>query len=576
MHKRLLVPPVALALAFLAVPAVPAAAQDDAISLNVLGTYESGVFAAGAAEIVSYDPQTQRVYTVNAEAAVVDVLDVADPTSPEKLFTLDAAEAIGVSGAVANSVAVHSGVIAVAAEAPDKVSPGWVVLFSTDGDLIASLQVGSLPDSLAFSPDGKYVVVANEAEPADDYSSDPDGTVSIIDVAALEVRTADFAAYASGERDLPEGFRVFGPDDDIAAGIEPEYVTVPDATTAYVTLQENNAIAVVDLAAAEIADIHALGTKDHLAPGNELDASDRDGAINLASWPVKGLYLPDSIASYTSGGQTYLVTANEGDVREWGEYTEEARVKDLELCEDAFAGYDLAELQSDANLGRLKVTSTLGQTEAGCYDELYSFGARSFTIWTAGGDLVFDSGSDFEALLARDWAEHFNADNEGNDFDDRSDDKGPEPEAIEVGTIGDRTYAFIGLERQGGVMVYDVTDPANATFVDYANRRDFGVEPGEGDAGDLGPESIEFVAAADSPTGEAMIVVGNEVSGTTTIYGIEGGPTDGGGTEQPSDDASGGEKLPETGTGATALLAGLAALLAVGGGLLIAMRRRAA
>ncbi|WP_197034566.1 choice-of-anchor I family protein [Glycomyces sp. NRRL B-16210] len=578
MHKRLLVPPLALGIAALAIPALPAAAQDDpAPTLTVLGTYESGVFAAGAAEIVTYDPLTQRVFTVNAEAAVVDVLDVADPTDPVKLFSIDTAAAVGVDGAVANSVAVHGDLLAVAVEAPDKVSPGWVALFDTEGAFLDEVEVGSLPDSLAFSPGGKYIVVANEGEPSEDYSVDPDGTVSVIDADTFTVRTADFAAYASGERDLPEGFRVFGPDpSDVAAGIEPEYVAMPDDETAYVTLQENNAIAVVDLDAAEVTDVHALGTKDHSAPGNELDPSDEDGAINIANWPVRGLYLPDTIATYETGGQTYLVTANEGDVREWGDYTEEARVKHLELCADAFGAFDVAALQADEALGRLKVTSTLGQTEAGCYDELYSFGGRSFTIWTTDGELVFDSGSDFERLLAADYAEHFNADNEGNDFDDRSDDKGPEPEAVEVGRVGDRVYAFIGLERQGGVMVYDVTDPAQAEFVDYASRRDFSVEPGEGDAGDLGPESIEFVAAEDSPTGRALIVVGNEISGTTTLYEVAGGDAVPGGqepTESASDDD---QALPVTGTGATALLVGLAAVLAVGGGALVLMRRRTA
>ncbi|MCD0444846.1 choice-of-anchor I family protein [Glycomyces sp. A-F 0318] len=580
MLKRLLVPPLALGLAALAVPAVPAAAQDGpALAVTPLGAYASGAFAEGAAEIVAYDPRSHRVFTVNAEAAVVDVLDVADPAAPALAFTLDAAAALGVEGAVANSVAVRDGLVAVAVEAPDKTDAGWVALFTTDGDFVDELQVGALPDSLAFSGGGAYIVVANEGEPSEDYATDPDGTVSVIDVATREVRTADFAAYASGERDLPEGFRVFGPDpDDVAAGIEPEYVTAPDDAHAYVTLQENNAIAVVDLAAAEVADVHALGAKDHSADGNGLDASDEDGAVDIRNRPVQGLYLPDTVASYAAGGETYLVTANEGDVREWGDYSEEARVEDLELCADAFAGADLAELQSEEELGRLKVTATLGLTEAGCYDELYSFGARSFSIWTAGGDLVFDSGSDFETVIAADYAEHFNADNESNDFDDRSDDKGPEPEAVAVGAVDGRTYAFIGLERQGGVMVYDVTDPAGAFFVDYVTGRDFGVEPGEGDAGDLGPESIAFVAAADSPTGRDMIVVGNEISGTTALYDLTAGGAGGGGEGEgdPSGTPTASPQLPVTGTGVTGLLVGLAAALVLAGGVVVAARRRTA
>jgi LPXTG-motif cell wall-anchored protein len=288
------------------------------------------------------------------------------------------------------------------------------------------------------------------------------------------------------------------------------------------------------------------------------------------------MYLPDSIDTYTAGDSTYLVTANEGDVREWGDYSEEARVEDLELCADAFGDYDIAELQTDEAMGRLKVTATAGQTEAGCYEELYSFGGRSFSIWSAEGELVFDSGAAFEETLAAVEAEHFNADHESNDVDDRSDDKGPEPEAITVGQVGERVYAFIGLERQSGIMVYDVTDPSAAEFVDYVTNRDFGAEPGAGSGGDLGPESIAFVAAGDSPTGRPMLAVGNEVSGTTTLWDIAGEDIGGGDpSEDPGDDPTGAGKLPETGTGATGLLVGLAAALTLGGGVLIYMRRRA-
>lgn len=574
-QKRLLAPALALGLTALAVP-LPGFAQEPAVELTVLGTYQNGAFAAGAAEIVAYDPATQRVFAVNAEAAVVEVIDVADPAKPVRHTVIDAAAALGAAGATVNSVAVNGTVLAAAVEAPDKTGPGWVAFFDTEGAFLGSAQVGAQPDSIAFTPDGKTVVTADEGEPSDDYATDPAGTVSIVDAATYDVRTADFAAWDAAA--LPEGFRVFGPDTaDIAAGIEPEYVTVADDATAYVTLQENNAIAVVDLAAGEIADLLPLGFKDHLAEGNELDASDKDGAAGLASWPVQGMYLPDSIDTYTAGGSTYLVTANEGDVREWGDYSEEARVEDLELCADAFGDYDIAELQTDEAMGRLKVTATLGQTEAGCYEDLYSFGGRSFSIWSAEGELVFDSGAAFEETLAAVEAEHFNADHESNDIDDRSDDKGPEPEAITVGQVGERVYAFIGLERQSGIMVYDITDPSAAEFVDYVTNRDFGAEPGAGSGGDLGPESIAFVAAGDSPTGRPMLAVGNEVSGTTTLWDIAGEDVGGGDPSgDPSEDPTGAGKLPETGTGATGLLVGLAAALTLGGGVLIYLRRRAA
>ncbi|MEU6249400.1 choice-of-anchor I family protein [Glycomyces sp. NPDC047010] len=580
MQKRLLVPALAVGLAALAVP-VPALAQDDpALDLSVLGTYSTGAFAEGGSEIVAYDPSTKRVFAVNAEAGVVDVIDVSDPANPVKHAVLDAAAALGQDGATVNSVAVNGGTVAVAVEAPVKTDPGWVAFFDTEGAFKDSAQVGSQPDSIAFTPDGSKAVTADEGEPDDDYAVDPVGTISIVDAATYSVTTADFTAW--DESSLPEGFRVFGPDltgdDAVQRAIEPEYVTIEDDATAYVTLQENNAIAVVDLAAGEVSDLLPLGFKDHAAEGNGLDASDKDGEVNITAWPVQGMYLPDGIDSFATGGETYLVTANEGDVREWGDYSEEARVKDLELCEGAFDGADLDALQADEALGRLKVTSTLGQTGEGCYDGLYSFGGRSFSIWSTDGELVFDSGAEFEAVIAEVESANFNADNEGNDFDDRSDDKGPEPEAVAVGTVGDATYAFIALERQGGVMVYDVTDPANAVFVDYVSNRDFTAEPAAGQGGDTGPESIAFVAAADSPTGRPMLAVGNEISGTTTLWDIAGEGVPGGSdpSDDPTDDASGSGVLPKTGTGATGLLLGLAAVLAVGGGVMVALRRRAA
>lgn len=572
MHKRLLIPALAVGLAALAVPVPVLAQEGPAIDLSVLGAYGTNVFAAGGSEIVAYDPAGKRVFAVNAEAGVIEVIDVADPAAPVQITVIDAAEALGAAGATVNSVAVSGGVLAAAVEAPDKTSPGWVAFFDTEGAFLGSAEVGAQPDSIAFTPDGTRVVTADEGEPSDDYAVDPAGTISIVDADSYAVTTADFTAWAGS---LPEGFRVFGPDTaDATAGIEPEYVTIADDATAYVTLQENNAIAAVDLDAGEITDILPLGYKDHLAEGNALDASDKDGTANLAAWPVQGMYLPDAIDAYSAGGDTYLVTANEGDVREWGDYSEEARVEDLELCADAFPGLDPAELQTDDAMGRLKVTTTLGQSEEGCYEDLYSFGGRSFSIWSADGDLVFDSGAAFEEILADVEAEHFNADHESNDIDDRSDDKGPEPEAVTVGAVGDRTYAFIGLERQSGIMVYDVTDPAAPDFVDYVTNRDYTAEPGAGTGGDLGPESIAFIAAADSPTGSPMLAVGNEVSGTTTLWGISGGTAPG--SETPSSNPSGGGKLPETGTGATGLLIGLAAVLALGGGALILKRRRAA
>jgi hypothetical protein len=251
-----------------------------------------------------------------------------------------------------------------------------------------------------------------------------------------------------------------------------------------------------------------------------LDASDRDNAINIAQWPVFGMYEPDAIDAFEVGHQQYLITANEGDARDWPGLSEEARVSSLSL--DATAFPNGATLKANGNLGRLNVTKTLGDTDGdGDFDQLYTLGGRSFSIWTPQGTQVFDSGADFERVIAAREPAFFNVSNDDRTFDSRSDNKGPEPEAVRIGTIGKRTYAFIGLERQGGIMVYDVSNPTAPVFIDYVNNRDFTVDPATAAAAkDLGPEGVIFIDAKDSPTHSPLLVVANEVSGTVTLYSV--------------------------------------------------------
>jgi hypothetical protein len=257
-----------------------------------------------------------------------------------------------------------------------------------------------------------------------------------------------------------------------------------------------------------------------------LDASDRDSAVNIRSWPVFGMYEPDAIKSFSVGRKTYLITANEGDARDWPGLSEEARVSSLTLDPTAFP--NASALKNNAALGRLNVTKTLGDMDSdGDYDALFTLGGRSFSIWNTDGTQVYDSSADFERVAAASNPAFFNASNDDRNFDSRSDNKGPEPEAVTVGEIGKRTYAFVGLERMGGIMVYDVTHPVSPVFVEYVNNRDFSVEPFDAPAaGDLGPEGVIFIDAKDSPTRAPMLVVANEVSGTVTLYGISGKKND--------------------------------------------------
>jgi hypothetical protein len=248
------------------------------------------------------------------------------------------------------------------------------------------------------------------------------------------------------------------------------------------------------------------------------DASDRDNIVNIRSWPVFGMYEPDAIKSFMVDGTTYLVTANEGDARDWPGFSEEARVSTLNL--DATAFPNATALKNAAALGRLNVTRTLGDSATG-FDALYTLGGRSFSIWTTDGTQVFDSGSDFERIVAARDPAFFNASNDDRTFDSRSDNKGPEPEAVTVGEIKGRTYAFVGLERQGGILIYDVSSPWAPVFVDYVNNRDFSVTPFDAAAAkDLGPEGVIFVKADKSPSGKPMVIVANEVSGTVTLYNV--------------------------------------------------------
>lgn len=510
----------------------PASARPaSTLQLDPVGSFANGGFDESAAEIPAFDPGTDRIFVVNAQAGTVDVLDASVPSALDKVGEL-------ITPGV-NSVAVRDGLVAVAEQADPAQDPGSAVFFDAQSlERLGSVSVGALPDMVTFTPNGRSLLVANEGEPSGYLPGDvdPEGTISIIDVPGRgvpsqdDVRTTDFNAYDDRADELrDDGVRIFGPGASVSQDLEPEYIAVDARSrTAWVSLQENNALAVLDIRSGEITDILPLGVKDHSLPGNELDASDRDGVINIQSWPVSGMYMPDAIDAYTARGRTYVVTANEGDAREYLDdddngFAEEARVKDLELSPEVFGGPEnVAALQADEALGRLTSTTTSPTDDQGRVTELLAFGARSFSIRDAEGTLVFDSGSDFERITAEQLPEQFNSDNAENDsFDNRSDNKGPEPEGVEIGRIAGRSYAFIGLERIGGVMVYDITVPRRSEFVTYVNPRDFGGDL-QANGSDSGIEGLVFVSAADSPNGVPLLVVGNETSGTTTVFEITG------------------------------------------------------
>lgn len=504
------------------------------ISINPISSIRNGsaeeVFDESAAEIVQYDAATQQMYVVNGSADAIDIFDISDPESPVLVRSVDLS-AYGNPNSVAVNPRRKADEIAVAVGAGEADERGTVVFLSKAGDFIDAVQAGYLPDMLTYDSKGDCLVVANEGEPSADYTFDGEGSVTIIQRRGKGYRVTEVSFAGIKEADL-NGARISGPEGTtIAQDLEPEYIAIDSKDHfAYVACQENNALLKIDLKRKQVAAVYGLGYKNHAELGNAIDASDKDDVVRIANWPVKGLFMPDSIATYEVGKATYIVTANEGDGREYefenseGEdeisYIDEARVKDLDLDPSAFPLGDA--LKEDENLGRLTVITTQGDVDGdGDFDELYSFGARSFSIFSDEGVLVYDSGDFIETYLAENFPDDFNSDNDENDTaDSRSDAKGPEPEALTVGTIDGRTYAFVGLERMGGIMTFDITDPRDVSFVDYFNNRDFLGDAEVGTAGDLGPEGLEFIPASQSPNRRPLLLVANEVSGTTTVYEI--------------------------------------------------------
>ena len=444
-------------------------------------------------EIVAYDRRTDTLWV--AGVGGVDVLDRASG-SPRGHIPLAHLGAV-------NSVALHGGLAAMAVEhATDRTLPGVVVFYDTRRlqQIGAPVTVGSLPDMLTFTPDGRQVLVANEGTPdarptaAGLSAADPVGSVSIVDVRSRRVTTlpvdARIPGYASlrlfpAAGGLPTQPAAYSPYDP-----EPEYIAVDESgRRAYVSLQEANGVAVLNLREKRFEKILPLGLKDFSLPGNEIDPGDRDGAIQLRNVAVKGLYQPDSIASYSHRGRTYLVMANEGDARDNGD-------ADGEDERRGAAGSGAAEYVGDADeLARL----TLSNVDSVKGGPLVAFGGRSFSIRDTEGRIVYDSGSllDREAIRL------------GLYDDGRSDNKGVEPEGLSLLRVGGRTLAFVGLERTttSAVVVFDVTDPRRVQWLDAL--------VGEGD---LSPEGLKAFRVGRS----VYLAVANEVSDTTSLFLLRG------------------------------------------------------
>ena len=561
------------------------------LNVEVVGRFATGIYGKSAAEIVQFHKNSNAAFAINGAANQIEVINLAnlsttevgDPVADESLsssaFTFPLSVLVkntsGVENTIllgaVNSIAIKDDLLAIAIEGEVKQAPGAILFYSLnalgEGTFIKAVEAGALPDMVTFTPDGNKVLVANEGEPNADYSNDPEGSISVI--AVVDMVPADVAVSINLSSDIvfsddnlsPEdydtdekrltiltkaGVKFAGPiGNTVAKDLEPEYITTAsNSEIAYVSLQENNAIGIINLKDLTI-EVKALGYKDW--GKYQLDFTNKDQVPEFKSIQgLYGMYQPDTIASYSWNGSTFIVSANEGDARDYDGYSEEVRVKDI-IDPDELNQTLSTALQSQYDetggsdyLGRLKVTTALGDKDQdGEFEKLFSYGARSFSIWDKNVNLVFDSGDDFGKISSAILGNNFNAAHTENKGDNRSDDKGGEPEAIDVGEIAGRTYAFISQERAGDLFVYDITNPFNTAFVTHYNNRDFTVDYEMDDdladpcdsnegmdctkvnmAGDLGPESIKFISAADSPTNTPLLVIGNEVSGTVTVYQV--------------------------------------------------------
>jgi hypothetical protein len=551
-------------------PPLAGARPSDPIRLRVADTCRTGPPNASACEIAAWSPASARLLVTSASAGLVPVAVAGDAR-----LTPSATVALG----SLSSVAVHGDIVAVCRGASDSSSTGEVLLLDRDLKQVATVSVGHGPDMLTFTPDGRMLLVANEAEPTEDGSVDHPGTVSIIDLSkgASEpsVRHVTFESFETQASALAQrGLHAPMPGRTMCQQLEPEYIAVsPDGRWAFVSMQEASAIAIVDVANARCIAIEPLGLKDFGAAGVGLDPSDKDGGPAIARWPIHGLYQPDTLACFMHGDELFVASANEGEPRDHAFWSEVCRISELrhrdgdatpaldptafpaeapEGADPVDAMRNRARIVASNGAGRLQVSRAAGDTDGdGDHDRLIAFGGRSASLWRVrrddagtpqGLELAWDSGSSIERTVLDRMPAAFNADHDrGNSADARSDVRGPEPEGLAVADIAGRRILFVGLERCGGVIAWDISDPQAPTLATYANRRDPSVDaaasaaasvdaakrPADSgsasrDPGDLGPEGILVIPASASPSRTPLLVLCNEVSGTLTVLEISG------------------------------------------------------
>ena len=509
-----------------------AQAEEFHLLARMLWRYDEAV---DGCEIACYEPDTEMVYVT-----ISDGVSVLEARTGRQLGGIDAPP-----GFHATSIAFSNGHLAIAWAAKQRTGRGKLGVFSVaPGEtcapkLLRTFAAGYLPDMVTFSPDGRWLLVANEGEPSDDYAMDPEGSITAIDlaqgVANARIHQLTFWQF-NPEREVlrEQGVRIFGPSlvhDDkqatVSEDLEPEFIAVSaDSRRAWVSLQENNAVAEIDLDSPKISTLHTLGLQPFGANSDSLDevdrgfdASDADSGTQILNWPVSGLRQPDSIGLLHAEGVDYLLTVNEGDPRKYGAFQECCAVGNL-WSRGVLLDHQLMDemVLEDSQLGHLEVSVASGDRDGdGQLDAFHCFGGRSFSVFRADRsgplDLVFDSGNDFEWITSQEDPERYNADSTPHSQPDvRSPNRGPEPEGLAIGKVGSRQIAAIGLERSGGVMLYDVSSPLAPEFVMH-------LPPFRtADEMDCAPEGLLLISDKESPLGKALLIVCYEKSHSVTAY----------------------------------------------------------
>jgi hypothetical protein len=509
------------------------------LNLSLLTSFSNGVTGTNSAEIVSFDPTVDRLYIANSIGRKLDIVNFSNPSSPVLISSISMVPYGNI-----NSVTTNNGLVALAIENIDPQANGSVVFLNSNGEFIKQVAVGAMPDMITFNKTFTKILTANEGEPNMANTVDPEGSVSIIDLSLgianltdANVTNIGFTAFNSQRTSLvSQGIRVFSSSLTVAQDLEPEYITISDDNTkAFVGIQEANALLTIDLTNNSIISLTALGYSSYgSGSNNAMDASDLSGEILITgNLPIKGAYMPDALAFGTIAGQGYIFSANEGDSRELttAAIIDANRISSTTFANlDATAFPDAAILKNSSLLGRLSALKYSGDTDGdGDYDELHVMGGRSFSIWNATtGALVYDSKDLIEQIISKHpvFSVIFNASNTTGtpSLKNRSDDKGPEVEGIAFQMISGKPYAFVSLERVGGIMIFNVENPTNPIYVGYANNRSTTVS-----GPDLGAEGIITISAEDSPNGNNIVILANEISSTLSIYQLNSCATAAGG-----------------------------------------------